>query len=189
MIVRRLTIVTLAGLGALSCSRGDAPLPDTLPADFGMAAHGIPSAAIGARIDLAAVGDDADAPAVEPAPLRYGPVPFVGTPKVREGALSLSNTGLPQDVVQGVVRHGFARIRLCYEGGLRGNPTLAGTVRVRFVIQSNGAVGTATDAGSSLSDASVVHCVVRAFEDLAFPMPSTSSLLAMSTIYLEPPSP
>jgi hypothetical protein len=189
MIVRTMAIVPIVGLGALSCSRGDAPTPDAPAADLGSAAHGIPSAAVGARIDLATSEDDAEAPAAEPAPLRYGPVPFVGTPKVREGALSLSNTGLPHDVVQGVVRHGFARIRLCYEGGLRGNPTLAGAVRVRFVIQSNGAVGTAADAGSTLSDASVVQCVVRAFEDLAFPIPTTSSLFALSTIYLEPPSP
>jgi hypothetical protein len=186
--MRNSAIVPIASLAVISCSRG-APPVDATPADLGGATRGVPSAALGARVDFVGPGEDAEAPAPDPAPLPYGPVPFVGTPKVREGALSLSNAGLPRDVVQGIVRRGFARILLCYEGGLRGNPTLAGTVRVRFVIESNGAVGTAADAGSTLADASVVHCVVRAFEDLAFPMPTTSSLLALSTIYLDPPSP
>jgi hypothetical protein len=188
MIGRPLAIVPIASLAATACSRA-APTADALPADLGSAVHTIPSAAIGARIDLASPGEDGEAPAADPSPLRYGPVPFVGTPKIREGALSLSNAGLPQDVVQGIVRHGFARMLRCYEGGLRGNPTLAGTVRVRFVIESNGGVSAASDAGSTLSDTSVVRCVVHAFEDLAFPMPTTSSMLALSTIYLEPPSP
>jgi hypothetical protein len=188
MLVRIAAVVPVAGLAAIACSRG-APTADSPPPDVGSAAHTIPSAAIGARVDLAPAAEDAEAPAAEPAPLRYGPVPFVGIPKVREGGLSLSNGGLPHDVVEGIVRHGFGRLSLCYEGGLRGNPTLAGTVRVRFVIESNGAVGAASDAGSTLSDASVVRCIVQAFEDLAFPAPTTSSLLALSTIYLEPPSP
>jgi hypothetical protein len=74
-------------------------------------------------------------------------------------------------VIQRIVRQNFGRFRLCYENGLRRNPGLAGRVAVRFVIDRSGSVATTTDAGSDLSDSSVVACIVRAFGNLSFPQP------------------
>jgi hypothetical protein len=75
-------------------------------------------------------------------------------------------------VIRRIVRQNFGRFRLCYESGLRTDSTLAGSVRTRFVIEPDGAVGTVSDAGSVLGDAAVLTCVQRAFESLSFPAPA-----------------
>lgn len=78
---------------------------------------------------------------------------------------------IPPEVIQRVVRQNFGRMRACYESGLRGNPSLAGRVSVRFVIGSSGAVMSAANGGSDLPDPGVVSCVVRQFSGMSFPQP------------------
>jgi hypothetical protein len=82
-----------------------------------------------------------------------------------------SNGRLPAEVIQRIVRQNFGRFRLCYEGGLRGNPGLSGRVTTKFVIDRTGAVSQASDAGSDMPSQQVVSCVVRSFQNLSFPMP------------------
>jgi hypothetical protein len=86
------------------------------------------------------------------------------------GGTSVSGR-LPPEAVQRVVRQNFGRFRLCYEGALMSNPTLAGRVTVRFVIGRDGAVSSVENGGSDLADAGAVSCVVRAFYGLSFPQP------------------
>ncbi|MBW2454437.1 MAG: AgmX/PglI C-terminal domain-containing protein [Deltaproteobacteria bacterium] len=90
-------------------------------------------------------------------------------PRVRMGATSVSGR-LPPEVIQRIVRQNFGRFRLCYENGLRNNPSLQGRVSVRFVIARNGSV---TNVGGSgdIPDAGVISCVTRAFYGLSFPQP------------------
>lgn len=73
--------------------------------------------------------------------------------------------------VQKVVHDNLGSARACYENGLSGNPTLAGRVSIKFIIDRTGAVSTAQDQGSNLSDSNVVQCIVRAFGGLSFPAP------------------
>jgi hypothetical protein len=101
-------------------------------------------------------------------------------PHVHDDGATLSSAALPSEVVRRIVRQNFGRFRLCYESGLRTDPTLAGSVRTRFVIESNGAVGTVSDAGSLMSDAGVVACVQRAFGGLAFPEPTGGFSMAVT---------
>ena len=82
-----------------------------------------------------------------------------------------SNGRLPAEVIQRIVRQNFGRFRLCYEAGLRGNPSLTGRISTRFVIGRDGAVMQSSDAGSDLPDQNVVACVVRSFNSLSFPAP------------------
>jgi hypothetical protein len=91
-------------------------------------------------------------------------------PRVRPGAPAVGGR-LPPDLVQRTVRQSFGRFRACYENGLRGNPTLAGRIAVRFVIGRDGGVMSAGNGGSDLPDAGVVSCVVGAFRGLSFPAP------------------
>ena len=91
-------------------------------------------------------------------------------PGFRTGVLGVSGR-LPPEVIQRIVRQNFGRFRLCYENGMRGNPSLAGRVAVRFVIGRDGAVSNVGNGGSDLPDAAVVSCVVRAFYGLSFPQP------------------
>lgn len=79
---------------------------------------------------------------------------------------------LPVEVVNRIVRQNYGRFRLCYEGGLRKAPALAGRVGVKFVIDRSGAVAQAgEDATTTLNDRDVVSCVVRGFQYLSFPTP------------------
>jgi len=58
-------------------------------------------------------------------------------PQVRMGATTV-NGRLPPEVIQRIVRQNFGRFRLCYEDGLRKNPTLQGRVAIKFVIDRGG---------------------------------------------------
>jgi hypothetical protein len=92
---------------------------------------------------------------------------------------------LPPEVVQRIVRQNFGRFRLCYEEGLRDNPNLTGTVRVRFVIGRDGAVSHVAGSGN-LPDGRVTSCVTRAFYDLSFPQPEGGVVLVVYPITLIP---
>jgi hypothetical protein len=78
---------------------------------------------------------------------------------------------LPPESIRRIVRQNFGRFRACYEQGLGRNPALDGTVTTRFVIGHDGAVSNVANGGSTLPDAGVVSCVVRAFYGLGFPQP------------------
>jgi TonB family protein len=59
-----------------------------------------------------------------------------------------------------------------YSEGIARDPTLAGNVTVKFVIDTKGKVQevSATDA-TTLDDQAVVECVKRVFESMKFPPP------------------
>jgi hypothetical protein len=95
---------------------------------------------------------------------------------VHDDGATVLPAGLPAEVIRRIVRQNFGRFRLCYENGLLTDPALEGSVRTRFVIEPDGAVGSVSDAGSLLSDAGVVACVERAFGNLSFPQPSAGAV-------------
>jgi len=103
-----------------------------------------------------------------------GRMPGTYTPKshggMRQGKTDVTGR-LPPEVIQRIVRQNFGRFRACYESALRTNPNLEGRVAVAFVIGSDGVVGSASNAGSSLPDSGVVNCVVKGFYGLSFPQP------------------
>ena len=110
-----------------------------------------------------------------------------GTPEVRMGASSVSGK-LPPEVIQRIVRQNFGRFRMCYENGLKNNPTLAGRVAVRFVIGRDGGVASVGNGGSDLPDAAVVNCVVRSFSGLSFPAPDGGIVTVTYPISFSPGS-
>jgi hypothetical protein len=88
------------------------------------------------------------------------------------GGTVAASGGLPKEVVQRIVRQNFGRFRLCYENGLRKNPSLAGSVVTKVAVGADGRVTQAQDAASTLPDRAVVDCVVRGFSNLSFPAPT-----------------
>ena len=106
-------------------------------------------------------------------------------PTLRQGATQV-NGRLPPEVIQRIVRQNFGRFRLCYENGLRDNPTLSGRVSVKFVIDRSGAVSTAQDGGSELPDQGVISCVVRGFGNLSFPQPEGGIVTVVYPIIFNP---
>jgi len=97
-----------------------------------------------------------------------------------------ANGRLPAEVIQRIVRQNMGRYRNCYEAGLRGNPSLTGHVRVKFVIDRTGAVSMAQDSGSDLPDQGVASCVVKSFYSLAFPPPQGGTVSVVYPIILTP---
>lgn len=93
---------------------------------------------------------------------------------------------LPPEIIQRVVRQNYGRFRLCYENGLRGNPTLQGRVSVRFVIGRDGSVSQVGNGGSDLSDPAVTACVTSAFRGLSFPAPQDGIVTVVYPIVFTP---
>ena len=116
---------------------------------------------------------------------RLGGAHQVRTPTLRQGQTQV-NGRLPPEVIQRIVRQNFGRFRLCYEDGLRKNPTLQGRVAIKFVIDRSGAVSTAQDGGSDLPDAAVVSCVTRGFTNLSFPQPEGGIVTVVYPIIFNP---
>jgi len=108
----------------------------------------------------------------------------IAVPRVRIGATSVSGR-LPPEVIQRIVRQNFGRFRLCYENGLRNNPSLAGRVIVRFVIGRDGTVSNVS-GGGVIPDGGVVSCVTRAFYGLSFPQPEGGIVTIVYPIAFSP---
>ena len=89
------------------------------------------------------------------------------------GAIVEGHGGLPPEVVTRIVRQNFGRFRLCYENGLRGNPSLVGQVVVSLVINRDGAVSLANVSRSDLPNTAVGQCVARSFMNMSFPQPES----------------
>jgi hypothetical protein len=107
------------------------------------------------------------------------------TPQIRVGVLDLKGH-LPPEVIQRIVRQNYGRFRLCYENGLRNNPSLHGRVEVRFVIGRDGAVSNVSNGNSDMPDSSVVKCVVSAYYGLSFPQPDSGIVTVVYPIMFSP---
>jgi hypothetical protein len=105
---------------------------------------------------------------------------------LHEGPVFTDGGRLPPEVIQRVVRQNFGRFRLCYEQGLRTNPSLNGRVVTKFVIARDGSVSTAQDGGSDLPDAAVKQCIVRSFSNLSFPEPQGGAALVTYPLIMTP---
>lgn len=116
---------------------------------------------------------------------RIGGAHKTKAPSLRQGQTQV-NGRLPPEVIQRIVRQNFGRFRLCYENGLRTNPSLAGRVQVKFVIDRSGSVSASQDGGSDMPDQGVVQCVVRGFSNLSFPQPEGGIVTVVYPIIFNP---
>jgi tetratricopeptide (TPR) repeat protein len=115
---------------------------------------------------------------------RLGGAHATSAPTLRGGIVE-GGGRLPPEVIQRIVRQNFGRYRLCYEQGLRTNPTLAGRVDVRFLIDRSGSVSATTTSG--FSDAAVASCIARSFRNLSFPQPEDGVVTVTYGITMQPP--
>jgi hypothetical protein len=109
----------------------------------------------------------------------------IHTPQLRLGTLTV-NGRLPLQVIQRVLRQSFGRFRICYDDGLRNNPTLQGRVVVKFLINRDGSVGSSSDGGSDIPDQVVTQCVVRWFNGFSFPEPEEGTVTVVAPIAFSP---
>jgi len=108
------------------------------------------------------------------------------SPRIRMGEIAVRGK-LPPEVVQRVVRQELGRFRMCYEHALSAKPRLAGVVRIAFAIDAAGAVAQASDNGSTLADADVIACAVKAVAGLKFPSPESGEVRVVGSWKFEVP--
>lgn len=89
--------------------------------------------------------------------------------QVRPTTLTVDR-GIAQEEVQRVIRGNVPRFRACYQQGLRGDPTMRGTLSLRVRIDKSGAVTSADATGASI-DASTRSCIEGVTKRLQFAAP------------------
>ena len=106
---------------------------------------------------------------------------------IGEGDSVPGRARLPPEAIQRIIRQNFDRLKTCYEQGLARDKSLAGIVRVRFVIQTDGKVADVGDAGkSTMPDGDVVACILSNFGELAFPPPRGGAVTVVYPIRFRP---
>ena len=79
--------------------------------------------------------------------------------------------GLSQQEVQRVIRANLNQIRHCYESLLQRSPSAQGKIKVKFVVNPGGRVGSASIVSSSISDSVMRGCVTGKVKRWKFPAP------------------
>lgn len=79
---------------------------------------------------------------------------------------------LPPETVQEILRSHYDELQACYEAGRVHAPRLTGRVDVRFVIEMDGRVSSASSLPqTNLRDRNTVACIVDAYKRFVFPIP------------------
>ncbi|CAN5602314.1 hypothetical protein BH09MYX1_BH09MYX1_30940 [soil metagenome] len=115
---------------------------------------------------------------------RIGADPDKGT-CIGAGGPSVSGKLAPELIAR-VVRSNVSRIRACYDDRLAKEPSLEGTVKIRFTIGGDGRVASAQDEGSQIPSVDVVECVRKTILKLAFPEPEGGTVTVVYPFVFEP---
>lgn len=104
-------------------------------------------------------------------------------------AVTAAQLGDPEDeidpkVIGAAVRGNSREFQLCYESARERNPSLAGQVDVRFVVQRDGSIGPSAVAESSLPK-EVSDCIARTFLRLTLPK-QERAVVAQYPMFLDP---
>ena len=78
---------------------------------------------------------------------------------------------LDEGIVVGLLRRRVSPLKSCYERELRMDPTIAGTLQLRFTITPTGAVSSARPTENSTRSEAVASCVTNVISRLRFPAP------------------
>ncbi|MEM9073011.1 MAG: AgmX/PglI C-terminal domain-containing protein [Myxococcota bacterium] len=110
--------------------------------------------------------------------------PFVFTPPrpnaaVRTGQPEVRGS-LSREVIRRVIRRNITQARYCYEQALAQDPTLAGTVKLAFIINAEGQVQSAVVREDGLPDPSVGTCLARVVRRWRFPAPEGGGVVAVT---------
>jgi hypothetical protein len=101
---------------------------------------------------------------------------------------------LAPEVIQKTMRDSYSKFRACYEDGLTRDPTLVGSVVVRFVIQRDGSVGSlelvrsepGEGAGTTLADEKMLDCILAEYANLSFQPPEGGLVSVVYPIRFSP---
>lgn len=100
--------------------------------------------------------------------------------RVQAATATTSGAGLPPEVIQRIVRAKIGQIQACYEAAMAKAPALAGKVAVKFIIDGQGSVSSASAADTNITDADMVSCVIGAVKKMSFPAPDGGSPIVVT---------
>ncbi len=95
---------------------------------------------------------------------------------------------LDKVVIDQVVRDRVGAVEGCYQQGLTREPALAGRLVVKFVIDKDGSVLSATTKSSELGDAEVEACINGVIMGFGFPEPKGGGIVIVSYPFLFEPA-
>lgn len=87
--------------------------------------------------------------------------------------------------IEDIVHAGFPLFAYCYRAGLERDPSLGGLVRLRFVIDDEGAVMGVMDSGSEFGDPKALDCMAEGIFALSFPRPTGGDVRVQYRIVFE----
>lgn len=85
------------------------------------------------------------------------------------GSVGDTSGELPKAVIKAYIATKMGAIKACYQKGLQSNPDLSGKIKVKFLIQPNGAVNPAKIDDSSINNDGVENCVLNNVKAWKFP--------------------
>ena len=91
--------------------------------------------------------------------------------RIRSGKPTVMGS-MPKEIIQRIIRRSMGQYKYCYEKELVKQPSLAGKLNVKFVIDKLGAVKTATIKSSTMNNKKVEDCVSKVTRRLRFPSTS-----------------
>lgn len=106
-------------------------------------------------------------------------------PTIRQAKAEVTGS-LDTDLVRRIVRAHINEIRHCYNQGLARDPNLKGRVAVKFTIGPKGDILAAELSESTVRDADVGACIVKAVKKWTFPKPAGGPVIITYPFVLEP---
>jgi len=85
-----------------------------------------------------------------------------------------------KEIIRRVIRPHFPEVKTCYEAELTKAPSLGGTVMVQFTIAASGEVIASVLQNSTMNNARLENCVVRAVRRWRFPKPLGGGIVVVS---------
>ncbi len=87
---------------------------------------------------------------------------------------------LDKEIIDKVIRQHLAQIRYCYQKELNKNPSLSGKVVIKFTIDADGTVSSASTNSSSMNSAVVESCICQRFLRFKFPEPEGGGIVIVT---------
>lgn len=108
-------------------------------------------------------------------------------PKIRPGSAEVKGS-LSKEVIRRVIRQHLNEVRFCYEQQLAIKPDLQGRVAVQFIISATGTVQMSRVASSTLGNAQVENCIVKAVRRWVFPSPEGGGVVIVTYPFVLQPA-
>ena len=92
-------------------------------------------------------------------------------PRIRTGSIRLGGPRISREVVRRIVRRHQAEVDDCLAAARSTNPELTGAVKIKFIVDADGAVQNAAVARNTTGAPTLGDCLAAALRGCSFPQP------------------